>query len=181
MTFLSLIFLAAVIALIVFARKKNKKAAIGCGAVALVFAIIIAAIYEPEPAKTTDADAVVPTESIVVTTTTAESETTAETTETTTAETTVDTTIEETETTTESTTTEATETETTTAEITTAETVETQSGNGDLTVYITDTGERYHDESCRHLDQSEYAVTLREAVALGLSPCRTCEPPKLVE
>lgn len=43
------------------------------------------------------------------------------------------------------------------------------------TVFVTDTGSRYHREDCRHL-VSEHAMTLSAARALGYEPCRVCRP-----
>ena len=44
-------------------------------------------------------------------------------------------------------------------------------------VYITDTGECYHRESCYHL-KSKHEITLSRAQALGLRPCSRCNPPE---
>jgi len=44
-------------------------------------------------------------------------------------------------------------------------------------VFITDTGERYHREGCRHL-VSQRRLTLPAARALGYEPCRVCRPPE---
>ncbi len=44
-------------------------------------------------------------------------------------------------------------------------------------VYITDTGECYHRESCYHL-KSKTEVTISRAKALGLRPCSKCNPPE---
>ena len=48
--------------------------------------------------------------------------------------------------------------------------------SGDTTVYITKTGECYHQAFCWHLRQSRIAVTLREADADGYRPCKNCCP-----
>lgn len=48
----------------------------------------------------------------------------------------------------------------------------------DATVYITDTGDKYHREGCRHLDESRHALGLLDAKAGGYGPCRTCAPPQ---
>ena len=51
--------------------------------------------------------------------------------------------------------------------------------SGDTIVYITDTGERYHQTWCQYLSQSKHEVTLQEAVNRGLTPCKVCKPPEL--
>jgi competence protein ComEC len=51
------------------------------------------------------------------------------------------------------------------------------SGTGDVTVYITATGQRYHNDGCRHLAQSKIEAALSSAKARGLTPCGTCKPP----
>ena len=50
--------------------------------------------------------------------------------------------------------------------------------DADVTVYVTDTGDKYHHGSCRHLDESKHALSLLDARAGGYGPCRTCAPPK---
>lgn len=44
-------------------------------------------------------------------------------------------------------------------------------------VYCTDSGERYHLGTCRHLNKSKHEITLENAKARGLTPCKTCNPP----
>lgn len=46
-----------------------------------------------------------------------------------------------------------------------------------VTVYITDTGERYHRSGCRYLRKSRIAISLEEAKAGGFTPCLVCKPP----
>ena len=46
-----------------------------------------------------------------------------------------------------------------------------------LTVYITNSGTKYHLDGCRHL-KSKIEKTLEEAKALKLEPCKVCNPPK---
>lgn len=43
-------------------------------------------------------------------------------------------------------------------------------------VYITEHGRKYHTQECRFASNAR-AVTLREAKALGLTPCSHCKPP----
>ena len=42
------------------------------------------------------------------------------------------------------------------------------------TVYITNTGEKYHKDGCQHLHSSKIPVTLDEALSRGLDPCKDC-------
>lgn len=51
--------------------------------------------------------------------------------------------------------------------------------SGDTTVYITRTGERYHDAGCRYLSKSCIEITLQTAVDSGYTPCKVCHPPTL--
>lgn len=46
-----------------------------------------------------------------------------------------------------------------------------------VTVYITNSGTKYHLDGCRHL-KSKIEKTLEEAKALNLEPCKVCNPPK---
>ena len=48
--------------------------------------------------------------------------------------------------------------------------------SNDIITYITNTGQRYHLESCRHLSQSKIETTLSDAKARGLTACGTCKP-----
>ena len=54
---------------------------------------------------------------------------------------------------------------------------DTSAANDDIITYITNTGARYHLESCRHLAQSKIETTLTAAKAQGLTACGTCKPP----
>jgi len=47
----------------------------------------------------------------------------------------------------------------------------------DETVYVSDTGEKYHRGNCRHLDESQYAIPLSRAVS-AYDPCNVCHPPQ---
>lgn len=42
------------------------------------------------------------------------------------------------------------------------------------TVYITDTGEKYHNAGCRHLRKSKHPISLSDAIARGYEPCKNC-------
>jgi len=44
------------------------------------------------------------------------------------------------------------------------------------TVYITDTGSKYHRSGCRYLDQSKHEVDYDYAVANGYVACKVCKP-----
>ena len=48
----------------------------------------------------------------------------------------------------------------------------------EATVYITNTGERYHISSCRYLRYSKHPVSLGEAKRRGYTPCKVCQPPR---
>ncbi|MEP0848630.1 MAG: thermonuclease family protein [Phycisphaerae bacterium] len=55
-----------------------------------------------------------------------------------------------------------------------------QSGNvaaGDMLVYVTKTGTKYHREGCRHLAKSASAMKLSEA-RQKFQPCKVCKPPE---
>ncbi len=45
------------------------------------------------------------------------------------------------------------------------------------TVYITNTGSKYHREYCRYLSRSSNAISLSKAIAEGYTPCKVCSPP----
>ena len=47
-----------------------------------------------------------------------------------------------------------------------------------VTVYITDTGEKYHRSNCGSLWNSKHAIDLEEAIDRGYEPCRRCNPPR---
>lgn len=51
--------------------------------------------------------------------------------------------------------------------------------SGDTTVYITNTGEKYHASGCGSLWNSCIAISLEDAVARGYEPCKRCNPPRL--
>lgn len=46
------------------------------------------------------------------------------------------------------------------------------------TVYITDTGKKYHTSGCGYLSRSKHAISLKDAKARGYTPCSRCHPPK---
>lgn len=49
-------------------------------------------------------------------------------------------------------------------------------GGGEDTVYITNTGKKYHRDGCSSLKESKIPSTRSEAEALGLGPCKKCRP-----
>jgi micrococcal nuclease len=51
------------------------------------------------------------------------------------------------------------------------------STSGDVTVYITRTGKKYHSYGCRYLRQSCIPIKLSDAIAQGYEPCSVCGPP----
>lgn len=44
-------------------------------------------------------------------------------------------------------------------------------------VYVTDTGSKYHKESCRYLKYSKTKMTLDSAAIAGYGACKVCRPP----
>jgi hypothetical protein len=48
-----------------------------------------------------------------------------------------------------------------------------------VTVYVTNTGKRYHRAYCRYLRFSSRPIELRDATAAGYTPCHVCTPPVL--
>ncbi len=44
------------------------------------------------------------------------------------------------------------------------------------TVYITDTGEKYHSSGCSSLRKSKHAISKSSAISQGYSPCSRCHP-----
>jgi hypothetical protein len=57
-------------------------------------------------------------------------------------------------------------------------TPEPQRDERKVTVYITDTGAKYHSTSCRHLRRSKHPISLRDAKAQGYGACKVCRPPQ---
>lgn len=55
---------------------------------------------------------------------------------------------------------------------------EPQRDESSITVYVTDTGERYHRADCQYLRYSKHAVSLKEAKRQGYTPCKVCRPPR---
>lgn len=44
------------------------------------------------------------------------------------------------------------------------------------TVYITDTGSKYHRSGCRYLSRSSHSISRSDAKAQGYTPCSVCRP-----
>jgi hypothetical protein len=53
-----------------------------------------------------------------------------------------------------------------------------QPSKNDVTVYITDTGDKYHKDGCRYLKKSKIPIKLSEAKDKGYTPCKVCKPPQ---
>jgi len=45
------------------------------------------------------------------------------------------------------------------------------------TVYKTPSGKKYHLSTCRMVNNVSTAITISDALALGLEPCKICNPP----
>ena len=50
--------------------------------------------------------------------------------------------------------------------------------NQNVTVYITDSGKKYHRAGCKYLKKSKHAISLKDAKAGGYGPCSVCDPPQ---
>ena len=48
----------------------------------------------------------------------------------------------------------------------------------EVTVYITETGKKYHRDGCSYLKKSKIEISLKDAKAQGYTPCSRCKPPK---
>ncbi|MFC6100311.1 hypothetical protein [Olivibacter domesticus] len=48
--------------------------------------------------------------------------------------------------------------------------------NKETVVYITRTGEKYHQSGCRYLSKSKIEVSKKEAVKNGYAACKVCKP-----
>lgn len=46
----------------------------------------------------------------------------------------------------------------------------------ETTVYITNTGKKYHRDNCRYLSRSKIATTKPKAVKDGYGACKVCKP-----
>ena len=51
--------------------------------------------------------------------------------------------------------------------------------DGTTVVYVTKTGEKYHEDGCRYLKKSKIEISLEDAVDEGYEPCSVCNPPEL--
>lgn len=49
------------------------------------------------------------------------------------------------------------------------------------TVYITKTGEKYHEKSCHHLSKFSISISLEDAKDRGYTPCKVCKPTTTVQ
>lgn len=50
-------------------------------------------------------------------------------------------------------------------------------GGGGTTVYVTNTGSKYHLAGCQYLSDSQMTISLADALAGGYGPCSVCNPP----
>ncbi|MFZ5688622.1 MAG: thermonuclease family protein [Bacillota bacterium] len=48
----------------------------------------------------------------------------------------------------------------------------------EVTVYVTDTGSKYHTAGCQYLRKSQHPISLSNAKAQGYTPCSKCGPPR---
>lgn len=53
-----------------------------------------------------------------------------------------------------------------------------QTQSKEQTVYITNTGKKYHTAACRYLSHSKISISLKNAKAKGYAPCSVCRPPQ---
>lgn len=51
-----------------------------------------------------------------------------------------------------------------------------QNNSAERTVYITNTGGKYHRDGCRYLKNSKIAISTADARAQGYEPCKVCDP-----
>lgn len=48
--------------------------------------------------------------------------------------------------------------------------------NNDTTVYITETGSKFHKWGCQYLGESAIPISRKEAIEKGYTPCSVCKP-----
>ena len=53
---------------------------------------------------------------------------------------------------------------------------ETTTGQHGYTVYITDTGRKYHSEDCSYLTKTAQPIGVIDAKEKGYTPCSRCNP-----
>lgn len=61
---------------------------------------------------------------------------------------------------------------------TTSGTTTSSSDYSTVTVYVTDTGEKYHRDGCQYLRNSRHAIDLSQAQSAGYTACSRCHPPQ---
>jgi hypothetical protein len=54
--------------------------------------------------------------------------------------------------------------------------LEAAQNQNNYTVFITETGEKYHRDGCQYLRKSKIATTKQDAISRGLTPCSKCNP-----
>jgi len=52
------------------------------------------------------------------------------------------------------------------------------SDNKNVTVYVTNSGKKYHSAECKHLNKSKISISLTDAKSQGYTPCSHCHPPQ---
>jgi micrococcal nuclease len=55
-----------------------------------------------------------------------------------------------------------------------------ENAGSETTVYVTNSGKRYHRETCGSLSRSKIAVSLGNAIRSDYEPCSICDPPMLI-
>ena len=63
------------------------------------------------------------------------------------------------------------------AQVSEPETTTESSGSEEITVYVTDTGTKYHRSGCGSLWNSSHERSLSQAISQGYGPCGNCNPP----
>jgi len=65
------------------------------------------------------------------------------------------------------------------SDINEADNSNTSSTNNETTVFITESGSKYHSDGCGYLGRSKIAISLEDAISEGYEPCSKCNPPML--
>lgn len=48
----------------------------------------------------------------------------------------------------------------------------------DMSVYITESGQKYHKKNCRYVRNKEIEINLSRALYDKYDPCKVCDPPR---
>lgn len=70
------------------------------------------------------------------------------------------------------------ETESEPASAPATQTTTSSSDYSTVTVYVTDTGEKYHRSGCQYLSHSKHEIYLSQAQSAGYTACSRCHPPQ---